>query len=238
MTNEELYRLWRYAFKGIVDEYNIHEMPVTVRAADFDGSQPGGREITLIAEYKGAAGECSTSFVRSAEPFEGTLSQVLAFDIENDPYGRGIYTAVANAVMNKYKVADDCVSCPEEKEGECASHIVHHYKRHNGRVNVLLAGYQPRMLEALAAEFPVRVLDLNPENIGQTRFGVTIEHGEEDFTDAVKWAEVILCTGSALSNGTLVKYINLPKDVSFYGTTIASCARVFQLRRMCPYSGN
>ena len=238
MTNEELYRLWKYAFKNILNEYNLSGMTVRVRPVDFDGSQPEGREVTLVAEYGGATGECSTSFVRSAESSEHTLSQILELDIENDPYARGIYIASVNAVMNKYKLADDCVSCPEEKEGECADRIVRHYKKNNGKVNVLLTGYQPRMLEALAAEFPVRVLDLNPENIGQIRFGVRVEHGEESFDDAVKWAEDILCTGSALSNGTLTKYINQPKDVLFYGTTISSCARVFQLRRMCPCSSN
>jgi len=238
MTNGEMYKTLKYSFKNILDGRGIHDKTVCVAAKEFDGSEHSGREITLVAEYGGVTGECSTSFVRSPAWFEGTLLQILELDIENDPYGRSIYIASVNAVMNKYRLADDCVSCSGNEKYECAEHIVRHYKKNNGRVNVLLVGYQPYMLEALAASFPVRLLDLDPENIGKTYFGVTVEHGADNYADAVKWANVILCTGSSFSNGTLINYINLPKDVNFYGTTIAGCARVFELKRLCPYSHN
>jgi uncharacterized protein (DUF4213/DUF364 family) len=239
MTNKELYKMLKYSFKDILDDRRIHEKTVSVAAKDFDGIElPYGKEVTLTAEYEGAIGECSTSFACCSEPFKETLSRILELDIENDPYERSIYIAGLNAVMNKYKLADDCVSCSEEDKIECAEYMVRNYKKSNGVVNTLLVGYQPHILKALAANFPVRLLDLDPDNIGKVYSGITAGHGADDFADAVKWADLILCTGSSFSNGTIVNYINLPKDVSFYGTTIAGCARVLGLRRLCPYARN
>ena len=241
MTNGEMYFLLKQSFKGILEKRSLHDHTVYVKAerpADSDAADLDGKEIKLIADYEGTTGECSTSYTGFASGYKGTLGEVLSLDIENDPHARSVYIAAVNAVMNKLEMADDCVSCVADDKVECAEHIVRQYKKNNGKVNVLLAGYQPQMLEALAANFPVRVLDLDKDNIGKTYFGVTVEDGMEAFSDAAWWAEVILCTGSALSNGTLIKYINMPKDVLFYGTTVASCARVLGLRRMCPFSRN
>lgn len=241
MTNSELYKLWKQSFKDILETRHIQNDTVYVQAerpVDSGSKDLDGKEIKMIGEYKGATGECSTSFVGFASGYTGTLEEVLALDIENDPHARSVYIAAVNAVMNKLELADDCVSCMAGDKQRCAEHIVRQYTKNNGKVNVLLVGYQEQMLAALAERFPVRVLDLDKDNIGKTFFGVTIEHGIEAFSDAASWAEVILCTGSALSNGTIVKYFNLPKDVMYYGTTVAGIARMFGLRRMCPYSKN
>jgi uncharacterized protein (DUF4213/DUF364 family) len=235
MTNGEMYKTLKHSFKGILNEYGIREKTVSVKADVLDSAEPNGKEVVLIAEYAGVIGECLTGFVPASAQFAGTLSQVLELDIENNPYERSIYIACVNAVMNKHRHADDCVSCSEDKRDKCAEYIAHHYKKNNGKVNILLVGYHPQILKGLAENFPVRLLDMNPDNIGKTYFNVTAEDGA-DFADATQWADVILCNGSSLSYGTITSYINLPKDVNFYGTTIAGCARVFQLKRLCPYS--
>jgi hypothetical protein len=192
-------------------------------------------EVKLTARYEGAIGECYSC---CPGEFTGTLSQIAALDIEGDPVARSIYIAATNAVMNKYELADECLSCDEADERRCAEQAANQYKRNNGKVNVLLAGYQPHMMETLAARFPLRVLDLDPENIGKTFFGVTVEDGKAAYADATRWAEVILCSGSSLANGTFFDYAKLPKDVAFYGTTIAGAARVFGLKRLCPFGRN
>jgi hypothetical protein len=130
------------------------------------------------------------------------------------------------------------VSCAESDRERCGEHIAARYKKNNGRIKLLLAGYQPHILKALAADFPLRVLDLDPKHIGETYDNITVENGAEAFDDAVWWADAILCTGSALANGTIVDYMNMPKDVAYYGTTIAGCARLLELRRQCPYARN
>ena len=51
--------------------------------------------------------------------------------------------------------------------------------------------------------------------------------------EVVAWADLILCTGSTLANGSIVEYLNLNKDVRFYGTTLAGAARLLDLKRVC-----
>ena len=36
-------------------------------------------------------------------------------------------------------------------------------------------GFQPRMVETLGAVFDLRVIDLDPDNIGFTRFNIIVE---------------------------------------------------------------
>ena len=89
------------------------------------------------------------------------------------------------------------------------------------------------MIEQLhTAGFTMRVLDLNPDNIGDVRYGVTIEDGE-DYEKAIEWATVILCTGSTIINGTITHFSEAGKPVYFYGTTIAGAAVILGLQRLC-----
>ena len=97
-----------------------------------------------------------------------------------------------------------------------------------------LVGYQPALLEMLAdSGRQVRVLDLNPENVGATRFGTLVEDGARAKEDLVQWADLILCTGSTLCNGTIVDYMELPVPVVFFGITLAGSAELLGLRRVC-----
>ena len=239
MAMKDIYATIRQSFRDILDARGIHQKTAAVDVAGPEigdaGGLPRGAEAKLIAEFEGAAGECSTSYPTA---FSGTLAEVAAMDIENNATERSIYIAVLNAVMNKYELADDCLTCREADKARCADDILHRYRRANGSVNFLLAGYQPHMVKALAEHFPLRVLDLDPANIGQEACGVTIEDGAAAYASAAAWAQVVLCTGSALTNGTIHDYIKLPKDVSFYGTTIAGVSRILNIRRLCPYGRN
>ena len=240
MKIEEVYKLLKLSFKSLLDERGIQDKAVNVKAAGLEGANKrtdfpvlNGAEIVMTAEYEGAKGECSTSF---PSHFSGTLLQVSELDIENNPHERSIFIAAMNAVMNFYELADHCVSCPESDKEKCARYIADNYKKINEDVKVLLVGYQPFMVKEFIKHFSVRILDLDQDNIGEARFSVVVEHGKDSFPDAVKWADVILCPGSSLSNGTIVDYINLPRDVTYYGATISGFARLAGLNRICPYS--
>lgn len=82
----------------------------------------------------------------------------------------------------------------------------------------------------------MRILDLDPENIGKTLNGVTVEDGGKEHDEAIAWADLILCTGSTIANGSIVEYLNYMesgKDVRFYGTTLAGVAYLLGLKRVC-----
>ena len=93
---------------------------------------------------------------------------------------------------------------------------------------------QPSIIENLTKRgLQVRALDLDPKNVGFERCGITIEHGSADMEDAKKWAEVILCTGSTVCNGTLCDYLNTGKKTYFFGTSLAGTAVLLNLPRLC-----
>ena len=51
--------------------------------------------------------------------------------------------------------------------------------------------------------------------------------------DAKEWAEVILCTGSTVCNGTIVDYLDTGKQTYFFGTSLAGVAALLGLQRLC-----
>ena len=237
MASKDMYQTLKQSFREIVDKRGIRDKSLTVSTQEAAGSDSlgAGKEVKLTANFDGVAGECFTAFPGQ---FSGTLATIVDMDIENDPVQRSIYIAALNAVMNKYEMADDCLSCGEDDRVKCAQHILNQYRKNNGKVNFLLIGYHPEMAEALATHFPLRILDSDRDNIGKTFFGVTIEDEKEAYSDATGWAGVIVCTSSTLANGTIFDYIKLPKDVAFYGTSIAGTARILGLKRICPYGRN
>ena len=238
MAINDVYTTIRLAFQYVVTEKGILDRQVKVSPVEYDlanGQDLYGKEVKLIGEYEGVYGECYTSYPGA---FDGSIAELMALDIEHKPVDRSLYIAGINAILNRYELVDDCLSCDEPDRALCAARLVQQFKKNNGSVNCLLVGYQADMASALAEAFPLRILDLDADNIGTTVYGVTIEDGATAYQDAVRWAEVIVCTGSTLANGTIYDYIKLPKDVQFYGTTIAGVARMLDLRRVCPFGKN
>jgi len=80
----------------------------------------------------------------------------------------------------------------------------------------------------------MRVLDLDPDNIGQTRHGAYIEGGEAA-DEVLEWADMLLVTGTTLANGSIDMFLT-NKPVIFYGTTIAGAASIMGWDRFCPCS--
>lgn len=92
------------------------------------------------------------------------------------------------------------------------------------------------MVEMLAkSNYEVRVMDLNPQNIGQIKYGIKIENGadhevKEEFIK--NYADIIFCTGSTLANGTVTDYLDIQPEVHFYGITAAGACALLGLKRL------
>ena len=184
----------------------------------------------LQAEYKGCIGQAFTS---SPAAFSGTLQEILDSDIENDAYARALFIASLNAVMRYLGLADRTIHCKNRGPELCAQQFVPYLKETYGSPKILQVGYQPAIFQNVAENFEMRILDLNPENVGTEKYGVTVEHGIDAYEDAVAWADLILCTGSTICNGSVVKYLDIGKEVIFYGTTLAGAAAILGLKRGC-----
>ncbi|MDD4588795.1 MAG: DUF364 domain-containing protein, partial [Heliobacteriaceae bacterium] len=101
-----------------------------------------------------------------------------------------------------------------------------------------IIGYQPAILENCVRCFGpdhVRITDLNPDNTGKTRYGVTVWDGFTATEQLIAFADVILITGSVLANGTFNDLYPLltGRTFYFYGTTAAALANLNGFPRLC-----
>jgi uncharacterized protein (DUF4213/DUF364 family) len=193
-----------------------------------------GKEIMLQTTYMDGVGQ---SFTSSPSAYKGTLMEILKMDIVNDEHARSLFIAALNAVLKHTGLISNTVHCKDGEPELCAGKMVSHVRLNYHNPKIALIGYQPALLENLSKEFELRVLDLNPDNIGQKRYGTLVEDGIKDFDAVVNdWADLILCTGSTICNASIVNFINLDKEVLFFGTTLAGAAHIMGWKRACFYS--
>lgn len=190
-----------------------------------------GTDVMIEATYQGAKGQ---AFTNAPADFSGTLADLLNLDYRNDAQAAGLLVASINAVLGSMGLCDRTVHCRNHGPKRCGVEIGNYIRQNYGNKNILVVGYQPSIIENLSSRgLKVRVLDLDPKNVGFERCGIPIEHGVKDMLDAKQWADVILCTGSTVCNGTIVDYLNTGKQTYFFGTSLAGVAALLGLPRLC-----
>ena len=195
------------------------------RPDDLDYPIIKGREAMVEARFKDAKGQAfSDTYGRNTFTIEELLQR---FPETNR--SRAEFIATLNAVYRHLNLIDKTVHCKDNEPRECAKELA---ERIGEGVKVLLVGFQPRMLEALAAQNQVMALDLDADNIGQEKFGVEIS-GPDKTREGIDWCSLILATGSTIVNGTLTDFLQAGKPVLFYGVTISAAARILGLDAFC-----
>ena len=244
MTESVFYDTLKDRFRQVLNDYHIENEQVTIICRSLTPEEAigktkrqdfpiiSGKDIMIEATFRGSRGQ---AFTDAPSAFSGSLSEILEADITGDARARGLFIATVNAVMSHLGLCCGTVHCRTEGPELCAGDLLLYLrKNYADRRRIALIGYQPAMLEMLSnSEFDVRVLDLNPANIGQLRYGVTVEHGVDDYNCVVNSADLILCTGSTVCNGTIVNYLDLDTEVLFFGTTLAGPAVLMDLKRVC-----
>lgn len=231
---QKLFRLCKYQ--------NLLAQPVSVRArvltteeaignpeAD-DFPLQKGKERLMQADFLDAVGQ---AFTDQYGDFEGILEDVSHMNLKNN-FRRAVFVATVNAVLRYMKMIDKTIHCRDQGPSHCALELLSYLKARYGLAKIAQIGFQPRMVESLASEFPLRVLDLDPDNIGSRKFGIPIE-GPENTEEAIDWADLLLVTGTTLVNGTLGGFLGR-KPVVFYGTSIAGAAHLMNWDRFCAKS--
>ena len=188
-----------------------------------------GKEKLMQATFRGAGGQAFTDMYGD---YEGTLEQVLELPMENN-HQRAVFVASLNAVLRYLGRIEGSIHCRDEEPVQCGKSLVPYLKDRYAGVRIAQVGFQPRMVENLAGSHPLRVLDMDADNIGNRKFGITIETADNT-EDAVNWADLILATGTALANGTITPLLG-KKPIIFYGTTIAGAAHLMGWERFCPF---
>lgn len=186
-----------------------------------------GKERLMQAELDGALGQAYTD--RYGD-FEGTLGETLDMPLENN-FRRAVFTASLNAALRSLDRTDRTVHCRDRGPSLCAAELAQYIRDRYGVVRIGQVGLQPAMVEALAAAFALRVLDLDPDNVGTKKRGVLIE-GADTQEDVIAWADLLLVTGTTLVNDTIGGFLG-DKPVLFYGSTIAGAADLMGWDRFC-----
>lgn len=245
VTREKLYETLKFKFSQILKQYHIEDDAVTVscraltpqeaigETARKDFPIITGKDVMIEAKYRGHRGQ---AFTDAPTAFSGTLAEILQMEIARNSHNCGIFVATLNAVMSSVGLCSGTVHCRTDGPEQCALDMLAFLRENYPHVRrIALIGYQPALLEMLSgSEYEVRVLDLNPGNIGQERYGVMVEDGAGKKNEIIhSFADLILCTGSTLCNGTIVDYIDLPVEVLFFGITIAGSAGLLGLKRVC-----
>jgi len=146
-------------------------------------------------------------------------------------FKRAVFIATLNAVLRYLKLVNKTVHCKDKEPGDCAAHLVDYIKERFDNPRIAFIGMQPAMVEALTARFKIRVVDLDPDNLGQRRCGVLIEN--VSYTkEIISWADLIIATGTTAVNNTLSSLL-VNKPIIFYGVTIAGLAYLKGYEQYC-----
>lgn len=149
--------------------------------------------------------------------------------------------ATMNAAGRALGLVGGTVHCRDQGPQHCAAAMVKTVAERRGLDRCIgIVGYQPAILDEFVRRFGasnLRVLDLNPVNVGRTVHGVTIGDGETQLEPIANECDLCLVTGSALANGTLDAIVNVLnrhcREVLLFGTTIAFPAVLLNMERLC-----
>lgn len=186
-----------------------------------------GKEVMLQADFKGSLGQAFTDMPGN---YNGTLKEIFDMSLDNN-FKRAVFIATLNAVLRYLNYISKTVHCKDNEPAECAAHLVDYIKGRFGNPRIAFMGMQPAMVEALVAQFEIRVVDLDPDNVGQKKCGVPIE--DVAYTkEILSWADLILATGTTVVNDTLTPLL-IRKPIIFYGVTIAGVAYLKRYEQYC-----
>lgn len=216
--------------------------PVSIRARVLSPEEaignPGqgfkletGRERMMEAEFRGERGQAFTDHFGD---FEGTLADIAAMPLD-DNFRRALFIATLNATLRSLGRCERTIHCRDQGPSDCAGKLREHLlTRLAPKSRITLVGLQPKFVAALSQSFELRVLDLDPDNIGKVVSGVRIE-GPEQERHAVPWAQQLVVTGSTLANGSIGSFLGGPPALIF-GVTAAGAASLMGWDRFCALS--
>jgi len=197
-----------------------------------------GKEHVIEATFDKARGQAFTGTPRE---WNGTLEELMSLEW-SDVGKRGIFVAAANAVLRSVGLATGTIHCRDEDPTDCGPEIAGQLESRFGFKRIGLVGLQPAIVKALISHFGpdlVRVVDLNPANIGCSKYDIEIWDGHADLPRLVEWSEIGLATGSSIVNGTIDEIIGCFKaggrPLVFFGNTISGAAALLGFDRLCPF---
>jgi hypothetical protein len=236
----KLYQAMKEKFIRLIKEHGLEGEEVIVRAATLSPEQAignpedkdypivKGEERLMQAEFRGGRGQAFTDRYGN---FSGRLADIAAMELNNN-FRRAVFISSLNAVMRQLGMIERTVHCKDKQPKECSLELVKYIEANYGQPRIAMVGFQPRMVEALAKKFELKVTDMDQDNIGQEKFGVVIDNPGRT-SENLGWCDIALVTGTTVVNDTIEQF-GITKPVIFYGVTIAGAAKLLGLNRFCP----
>jgi hypothetical protein len=236
-----LYDIIKKEFVKLITENGLQGEKVIIRATPLSPQQaignPEDKDYPLVrgverlmqAEFKGSLGQAYTDMYGD---FSGRLSEIAAMDLKNN-FRRAIFISSLNAVMKHLGLITPTVHCKDNQPRECSYELVRYIEKNYGHPRVAMVGFQPRMVEALAKRFELRVTDMDEDNIGREKFGVKI-YDPSQSKSHLDWCDIVVVTGSTIVNNTANQF-RISKPVVFYGVSISGAAKLLGLNHFCPF---
>jgi uncharacterized protein (DUF4213/DUF364 family) len=197
-----------------------------------------GKEVMIEATYKEGRGQ---AFTDAPSQNEYTLKEILELPLE-DSKNRALLVATINAVLNQMGLSNKTIHCKDKMPSLCSQEIITFLgEKHKDLKKIGLIGLQPAMGEAFANKFGaenVYFTDLNPNTINTYKYNhVKIYDGNVYNEDLIKKSEIVFCTGSTITNGSMNDLIALfekyDRTYYFFGNTISGVAYLLDLPHIC-----
>lgn len=203
----------------------VHEAIGDPEGDDFPLQK--GKERLMEASFREAKGQ---AFTDRFGDFSGTLADVADMELENN-FRRAVFISSVNATVRGLGMCDRTVHCRDKEPAECATKFAQYLLDRFGKVRITQVGFQPKIIQALSQHFDLEVLDLDPDNIDTFQYGAPVL-GPEKRQAALDRADVIVATGSTLTNDTLGEFL-CDRPIIFYGTTVSGAAALMGWERFC-----
>lgn len=242
------YESLRHKFLRLAEEKSLLDNKITIRThilkPDEAIGNPDRRDFPLL---KGKEVMVQASFIEkkgqaytdAPSEFSGHLRDIINLSLD-DSQQKALFIASLNAVM-KYLYSDIMtVHCKNNEPEECAEEMMAYIKTLNPR-SVGIIGLQPAILDAVVeilGKENVTCVDRDENNRDKIKYGVPIGWGDNEGMESVfKHSDLVLATGSSVTNGSLVDILNITRNYSaplyFYGVTIVGTARLMGLNQLC-----
>ncbi len=247
MNDQNILEQFRVKMRVIISEQGLNNAAITILVKPLTPEEAigtpkrrdypilEGKERIIEATVLDARGQ---AFTDAPSDFTGRLRDVLEMPLMTNR-ARAIFIAAMNASLSYLNLVEGALHCKNEAPEKCAEEIAASARRMKVRT-VGLIGFNPALADALVRELGpegIRITDLNPANIGTSKFGVPLWDGRTQTALLIRSSQLVLVTGTALINGTFYEIRRLTetegKKLIVYGITAAGVCRLMNLERWC-----
>ena len=96
--------------------------------------------------------------------------------------------------MRHLGMIEGSVYCKDKGPAECGPDLLEFLEGYRG-ARIALVGFQPVYARRCSEQCELRILDMDPENIGKEKFGVVVLDGGAKAEEVLRWCDSSACYG-------------------------------------------